>query len=334
MVHLVALLEPAEDGDRVFHRGLIDEDGLEAALEGRVLLDVLAVLVERGGAHQAQLTAREQRLDHVAGIHRPFGRAGADDGVQLVDEGDHLAVGVGDLLEHGLEALLELAAVLGARDHRAEVEADEALVLQPLGDVALDDAPGQALHDRRLAHARLADQDGVVLRAPGQHLDDPADLVVPADDGIELALAGRLGEVPAVLLERLELLLGVLAGDAVAASHLAERSEEVLTADVELVGEREQQVLGRQVLVAHLPAGPVAAVEGLLEGPREADVAPVGLREARDRVVGRVAHGQRLLARPREDRQHHAFLLAEERGEQVVVRDLGVAVRGPPRWPG
>jgi hypothetical protein len=45
-----------------------------------------------------------------------------------------------DLLEHGLEALLELAAVLRAGDHRAEVERDERLSLQRLGHVAGDDA--------------------------------------------------------------------------------------------------------------------------------------------------------------------------------------------------
>ena len=88
VVHLVALLQPAQDRDRVVDAGLADEHLLEAALEGGVLLDVLAVLVERGGADQAQLAASQQRLQHVAGVHRPLGRAGADHGVELVDEGD------------------------------------------------------------------------------------------------------------------------------------------------------------------------------------------------------------------------------------------------------
>ena len=100
-------------------RGLADEHLLEAALERGVLLDVAAVLVERGGADHPQLPPGEERLEHVAGVHRALGGARADHGVELVDEGDHLALGVGDLLEHGLEALLELAAVLGAGNHRA-----------------------------------------------------------------------------------------------------------------------------------------------------------------------------------------------------------------------
>ena len=96
-----------------------------------------------------------------------------------------------DLLQHGLEALLELAAVLGAGDQRAQVERDDALVLQALGHVAADDALGQALDDGGLADARLADEHRVVLGAAREHLDDAADLVVAADDRVELALARR-----------------------------------------------------------------------------------------------------------------------------------------------
>src|SRR5690606_7306993 len=166
VVRLVALLEAAQDGDRVLDRGLTDEDLLEAALEGRVLLDVLAVLVERGGTDEAQLASGEHRLEHVAGVHGTLaGGAGADHGVQLVDEGDDLAVAGLDLLEDGLEPLLELPAVLRPGHHRGKVEGDEPLVAQALGHVAVDDALGEALDDGGLADAGLTDGDGVVPRA-------------------------------------------------------------------------------------------------------------------------------------------------------------------------
>src|SRR5207253_129962 len=112
---LLALLQPAQDRDGVVDARLTYEDGLEAALERGVLLDVLAVLVEGGRADQAELAPGEHRLDHVAGVDRALGAAGAHDRVELVDEGDDLALGVGDLLENGLEPLLELAPVLRAR---------------------------------------------------------------------------------------------------------------------------------------------------------------------------------------------------------------------------
>ena len=88
VVRLVALLQAAQDRDGVLDRRLIDQDRLEAPFQGGILLDVLAVLVERGGADAVQLAAGQHRLEQVAGVHRPFGLAGADDGVQLVDEQD------------------------------------------------------------------------------------------------------------------------------------------------------------------------------------------------------------------------------------------------------
>ena len=71
---------------------LVHQHFLEAALQRGVLLDVLAVFVERGRADAMQFAARQRRLQHVAGIDRAFGLAGADHGVQLVDEDDDAAL--------------------------------------------------------------------------------------------------------------------------------------------------------------------------------------------------------------------------------------------------
>ena len=203
VVRLVLLLQAAQDRDRVDDRRLADEDGLEAALERGVLLDVLAVLVERRRADGAQLAAREHRLQHLGGVDRALGRAGADDRVQLVDEEDDLALGVLDLGEDGLQPLLELAAVLRPGEQRADVERPDALALQALGHVAGDDPLREPLRDRGLADSGLADQHGVVLRAAREHLDHAPDLLVAADHRVELALLRRLGQVAAELGERL-----------------------------------------------------------------------------------------------------------------------------------
>ncbi len=207
VVGLVALLEAAQDRDRVLDGRLAHVDLLEPALERGVLLDVLAVLVERGGADEAQLAAREHGLEHVGRRDGALAAARTHQGVQLVDEGDDAAVALVDLLEHGLEALLELAAVLRAGDEGGQIEADELLVLERVGHVACDDALGEPLDHGRLADTGLADEHGVVLGAPAEHLADAPDLGVAPDDGVELARAGDLGEVDAVHLQRGLLLL-------------------------------------------------------------------------------------------------------------------------------
>ena len=119
MVELKAFAEAAENGNGVGHGGRGDEHGLEAALEGGVFLDVFTVFVEGGGADAVEFAAGEHGLEEVAGIHGAFGLAGADDGVEFVDEKDDAAPGGFDLGEDSFEAFLEFAAVFGAGDEGA-----------------------------------------------------------------------------------------------------------------------------------------------------------------------------------------------------------------------
>ena len=121
MVDLVLLLEPAQDGDGLLHRGLADEHRLEAPGQRRILLDVLAIFIEGGGADTVQLAARQRGLEHVGGIHGAFSLAGADESVQLVDE-QHDVARSPNLLEHGLQPLLELATILGPGEQEPEIE--------------------------------------------------------------------------------------------------------------------------------------------------------------------------------------------------------------------
>ena len=73
MMHFVALFQAAQNRDRVFDIGFADENDLEAALEGGVFFDVLAVFVQRGGADGAQLSASQRGLEHVGSVDRAFG---------------------------------------------------------------------------------------------------------------------------------------------------------------------------------------------------------------------------------------------------------------------
>ena len=94
---------------------------------------------------------------------------------------------VGDLLHDLGDALLEVPAEAGPRDHAGQVERDDAHTAQRLRDVAVHDALGEALDDRGLADAGLTDQHGVVLRAAQQDLDGLLDLECAPDHRVELA---------------------------------------------------------------------------------------------------------------------------------------------------
>ena len=93
----------------------------------------------------------------LRGIHRAFGGAGTDDGVQFVDEKDDV-LRPADLVHHRLDALLELAAVFRAGDHQGEVEGDDFLVAEDFRHVAGGDFLGEAFDDGGLADAGFADE--------------------------------------------------------------------------------------------------------------------------------------------------------------------------------
>ena len=262
VMDVVFFLETAQDGDGVLDGGLGHQHRLEPALESRVFLDVLPVLVERRGADRMQLATCEGGFEHVARIDRAVAaRACAHDGVQLVDEQDDAPVGVLHLAQHGLQPILELAAVLGAGEHRGDVERDDVAVLQAVGHVARHDALGEPLDDRRLAGARLADEHGVVLRAARQHLDGAADFLVPPDDGVELALTRLLGKVLTILVQGVELHLRRLVGHALVAAQLVVGLLDRLGRDaggvehapgIGLVScQRDEQMLGGGVAITH-----------------------------------------------------------------------------------
>ena len=299
MMLFVGLLQPFENPDRILDARRIDHHRLEPALQRRVLLDSLAVLVERGGADALQFAARQRRFDDVGGIHRAFRAARADDGVQLVDEQNHLA-GVAHLVDHRLDPLLELAAVFGPRHHQRQVDRINHLVGQQVGHLARDDRLGQPFQNGGLADPRLADQHRIVLRAAAEHLNHPFDLILAADHRVELPAGGEVGQVApegvqggqfravsgrcaagSVPLRRQRILRRLLAfGQVVRIERLDDRLAHLFRIDVEILKDarrlalpftqnRQQQVFGADEVVVHRRRLPRRQHQHPLEPGRE-----------------------------------------------------------------
>jgi hypothetical protein len=207
----VVLLEPLAYGlehlDRLRHGGLADHDRLEAPGKSGVLLDVLTVLFLCGGADQVQPAARQRRLEDVPRVHAPLARPRAHEHVALVNEQYRPGPEGLDLLEQVLHALLELPTHLRPRDDRRKVDLVDPAVAQAGRHIARSDSLGESLDHGRLAHARLAEKDGVVLRHPRQDHLDPVELDVAPHHRHQLALLSLAGQVTR------EFLQGVRIGD-------------------------------------------------------------------------------------------------------------------------
>src|SRR5699024_7145436 len=129
VVGFVPVPQALEDLDGVVQRGFVHLDRLEPALQGSVLLDVLAVFLEGGRPDGLQLTAGQHRLQDAGSVDCAFGGTGTDEGVDLVDEQDDVTAGA-DLLEDLAQPLLEITAVAGSGDQGAQVQGVELLVLE------------------------------------------------------------------------------------------------------------------------------------------------------------------------------------------------------------
>ena len=261
MVGLVAGFQRVEDVQGLFRRGFLHVHRLEPAGQCRVALDVLAILIQRRRADGLQLPASQRRLEHIAGVQPALSGTGSHQRVHLVQEDDYLTVGGRHLVDDRLQPFLELAPELGPGHQPAHVQRHHPLVVQRVGNVVADDLAGQALGDGGLAHAGLADEHRVVLGAPGQGLHHLADFLLPAHHRVQLANAGQLGEVHAVLFQGAVTLLGILVVNPVRTAQLLHGLVHHLLVDAKipeqpgrvtgiLTGSGHQQVLHADELVA------------------------------------------------------------------------------------
>ena len=120
--------------------------------------------------------------------------------MHLIDKQNDIAVR-DDFRDHALDPLFKLSSVLGAGHHTGQVHGQKPFIPDCRGHIAVHDPLREAFHDRSLSDAGFTDQAGIVLGPSAQDLNDPADLVLSSDHGIQSALSGKPGQIPAVLRE-------------------------------------------------------------------------------------------------------------------------------------
>ena len=230
-----------------------------------------------------QFTARQRWLEHIASVHRALAFAGADHGVQLINKQYDPPFLLAQLIEHRLQALLELAAKLGTRDQRAHIQRKQALILQAIRYLAIDDALGQAFGNRSFTDARLADQHRVILGAALQYLNGAANLVVTTDYRVELAFFGTLGQVDGVFIQSLAIFLDVRVIYRIAAAQVGHGIFQRLAANAlteqqlaqlgVLIHRGQQHQLAGDKLVALLLRQAISLIEQTRQVLRQIDVA-------------------------------------------------------------
>ena len=204
--------------------------------------------------------------------------------MNLVDEENDLALGALDLFYRALEPLFKLAAEACSGYHGPHVELYHLLAAEDLGDIVLRQLASQALCDGRLAHPGPADEDRVILGPAAEYLDHAQNLGIPANDRVELALVGQLGQVAAEFLQRTVAGLCLRAGDLLPAAHLFDDLQDALAVHarlgqdpgrggIPLVGNGQEKVLGGDIVVLQFRRFLVRLVDHSLESRRDVHLA-------------------------------------------------------------
>ena len=340
--HLVALLQPSQNGNGIRHRGLIHQHGLEAAFQSRILFNILPVFVQGGGADAVELPSGQQRLQQVAGIHGALGLARSHDGVKLVDEQNDFALALFYLAQHGFQPLLKLAPELGAGDQGAHIQGKQLPVLQVVGHVPPDDPQGQALGDGGFAHAGFTDEHRIVFGFPRKDPDHVPDLRVAADYRIQLVVFRQLHQILAVFGQGIIGFLRGVAGDPGIAPDRSQHGQELVLCHAELLENtahacvrlfqnRHHNVLHGNIFVLH-PAGfPLSGGQILIHVAGHIDLPafPAGTGnpgQALYPLLHGVKQGVRVGSHLFHQLGNQAVLLLQQGANQVLLLDLHAVV--------
>jgi len=170
-------------------------------------------------------------------------------------------------------------------------------------------------------------------------LDGAADLVVAADDRVELALARTLGQVDGVFGQGLAIGLALGARDVLAAAHGVDRGFQRLSLQARVaqdaaglalvVGQGQQKELAGDIGVAALGGFLVGAGEhGLQIAAALHVVAALDLRQAFQRRVDRGLQPVDGHAGAREQARRAALGIAQQGGQHVHGLDIGIVISG------
>ena len=335
VINFIAFFQATQDGNRIRNVRFIDHDRLETTLQRGVLLDILAVLVQRGRTDAVQLAAGQHGLEQVARIHRAVGLARADDGVQLIDEEDDLALGLLDLVEDALQAFLKLAAVFCTCDQRTHVQTEHGMILQVFGHISAFDPLRQPLGDGGLTDTGLTDQHGVVLAFAGQDTDDIANFRIASDYRVKLMRLCHFDKVLAILFQGVVGVLRVITRDPLIATHRTQLLHKFLGCDAEsleyftgsLAGplqNTEEYMLYADVFILHLLGLLLGGVEGAVQIVGDVNFLRVTARAGHagqrlNLLQGRLGKGIGVNAEGLQQLRDKPVLLLGKGGQQMLL---------------
>ena len=129
-------------------------------------------------------------LEEVGCVALPCGAACTDHGVRFVDEKNDGGRGRLYFLDQTFEAIFEFSFDAGAGLQKREVERTDRDVLEHRRNIAGSDAQRKTFDDGGFADACFSGEDGIVLAAAREDVDDLSDFVITAENCINFSSFG------------------------------------------------------------------------------------------------------------------------------------------------
>ena len=116
--------------------------------------------------------------------------------MKLIDKQDNVLCSP-YLVDDGLYPFFELAAVFRPGHHHRQVQHNDAFVFEDFRDVFVDYLLAEALDDGGLADPCFTQKNRIVLRTSAEYLNQPLNLSLSADYGVQLSSDCQLNKVSA-----------------------------------------------------------------------------------------------------------------------------------------
>ena len=201
MVGFIPGAQPTKHLNSCLNTRLTNKYRLKAPLQSLILLNELTVFVQSGGADTLQLTVSQRWFKHITGINSSLSRPSPDYSMHLINEQYYFALCLPNLIHHRLKPLLKLTSELAPCHQCPHIQSHYLAPLKGIGNIVSHNLLCQPLSNGSLAHPGIANNHRVILGPPGKYLHHPANLIVPTDNRVELALTGKLSQVTTILLQ-------------------------------------------------------------------------------------------------------------------------------------
>ncbi len=159
---------------------------------------MLTVFIECRCSDTLHFSSGQSRFQNIGCVNGSFGSPRSDQGMEFVDEDDHVARQP-DFFHDFFHSLFKFTAIFCPCYHRRKIECYNPFIDKDLRHLVVNNPLGQTLGDGRFSDPGFSNQYRVILRPAAQHLNDSFNLISPADDGVKLPFSGHNRQVPSEL---------------------------------------------------------------------------------------------------------------------------------------